>query len=65
MAKTVAFHVEFELPKGASVADCVEYIETAMKSECGQRDPDRDPMFGFNRLSLDVRSGRKSLAAGG
>lgn len=52
---TVTFRIEFELPSGATKADCVEYIETALKAECGSRDPDTDPMFNFNRQSLVVR----------
>jgi hypothetical protein len=51
--KTVTFTVEFELPHGASMVDCVDYIETALKSECGIRHPD-DPMHDFNRKSVKV-----------
>lgn len=60
--KTVAFHVEFELPAGATVAECVEYIESALKTECGFRHPENDPMHDFNRASIEVRSGRRALA---
>jgi hypothetical protein len=59
-SRIVAFHVEFRLPEGASVADAVEYIETALAAERGIRRPE-DPMSRFDRLSLDVRSGEKPL----
>lgn len=65
MGRIVAFHVEFELPSGASVADCVDYIESALLTECGMRNPDRDPMARFNRQSIEIRSGRRTLANAG
>lgn len=59
--RTVAFHVEFELPPGATVRGAVDYIESALQTECGMRPPE-DPMREFNRLSVEVRSDRLPLA---
>lgn len=52
------FLVEFELPSGASVPDAIDYIESALQSECGFRDPKSDPMFNFKRESVKVRIAR-------
>ena len=59
-SRIVAFHIEFRLPEGASVADAAEYIETALTAERGIRHPE-DPMSRFEHLSLDVRSGETPL----
>lgn len=50
----VLFQGEFLLPDGADAADCVEYIVSALKSECGARMPE-DPMSEFNRSSIHVK----------
>ena len=52
--KIIAFHVEFRLPCGATIADAMEYIEAALKTECGMRHPE-DPMHDFDRDSIDIR----------
>lgn len=60
--RPVAFHVEFDLPPNATLTQAREYIETALLAECGIRNPDTDPMAHFNRLSLEVRGGRRVLS---
>lgn len=52
--KTIKFEVEFELPEGATSADCRAYIENALRAERGLRDHDGDPMAHLDRDSIAV-----------
>lgn len=54
MTRKIAFLVEFDMPRSSTVAQCREYIKTALLAECGLRNPDRDPMSDFPRTSLAV-----------
>ena len=46
--------VELEIPEGACSDDAKDYIETAVKAECGCRNPEEDPMYNLKRNSVKV-----------
>lgn len=52
--KLVKFVVEVELPEATCTEDVKEYIELAVKTECGCLNPETDPMFHLNRDSVKV-----------
>lgn len=61
------FKVTLEVPEGATIADCKEYILDSVQTWCGALRPpfacgDNDPgnpMFGLNRDSVRVVQVRK------
>ena len=46
--------VELEIPEGACSDDAKDYIETAVKAECGCRNPEEDPMYNLKRNSVGI-----------
>lgn len=48
------FAIELERPKGATDKTIKKYIETAVSTECGCRNPEEDPMYHLNRKSIKI-----------
>lgn len=50
------YAVELQVPEGACDEDVKQYLETAIKTECGCRNPDEDPMYNLNRNSVKIKN---------
>lgn len=48
------FKVTLEVPQGATVGDVKEYIDRAVRCECGSL-PTYDPMFNLNKKTIVVK----------
>jgi hypothetical protein len=53
MTTRIVIAVQFDLPPGATVADCVQYVLNAVQSECGHYPPN-EPMHHLDRHSVQV-----------
>jgi hypothetical protein len=50
------YAVELQVPEGACDDDVKDYLGTAIKTECGCRNPEEDPMYNLNRNSVKIMS---------
>lgn len=57
MPKRFVCKVEFDIPPGATVAQCRAYVISGVLSECGNLNCYTDPMFYLNRQTVLVYQG--------
>jgi len=57
----ITFQISFDRPRGATEAECREYVESALATECGGRHIYEDPMSGFDRGSLRIQKVRPAV----
>jgi hypothetical protein len=46
--------IKLTVPDNATASDVIDYLKTAIKSDCGCRSPE-DPMFHLNRESVTIK----------
>lgn len=54
MSRVLSFTVRLSVPRDASIEDARSYVESAVRSECGNYPPE-DPRFEIGDEHLEVR----------